>query len=337
MIDMRDPRGIITFIVRYLALQLGLLVLLVFSFSSGFVLLTFICLLGFFTFFQVLASISPDFLDRAGFWKPIVISVTVLTYVPILWWFGRLVSGIAGSGSDWWLVISWLPFHFVAAFFAWGLRETIRGAGAQNTAISSAPASTVEPGDSENPTSSEDADGGMTKSRDPRGIMTFIVRYLVLHVIFLVGLPVSYAMDLALIYFFGFMGFITFFQMLIAIPRKFLEKAGSWKIVAIMGAVFSDVAVLWWLGGLLRGISDGPSWGLVVHWLPFHFVAALCAWGLREFFYWLSPRDTATPSAPDTPADPAETENLSESEDTEADTPTDATTVTEVDIDTDKQ
>ena len=175
----------------------------------------------------------------------------------------------------------------------------------------------------------------MTDTRDPRGIVNFFVRYLVLHVIFLVGLPVSYAMDLALIYFFGFMGFITLFQMLIAITRKFLEKAGSWKIVAIMGAVFSDVAVLWWLGGLLRGISDGPSWGLVVHWLPFHFVAALCAWGLREFFYWLSPRDTATPSAPDTPADPAETENLSESEDTEADTPTDATAVTEVD--TDKQ
>ena len=89
---MRDPRGIITFIVRYLALQLGLLVLLVFSFSSGFVLLTVICLMGFFTFFQVLASISPDFLDRAGLWKPIVISITVLTYVPILWWFGRLVA-----------------------------------------------------------------------------------------------------------------------------------------------------------------------------------------------------------------------------------------------------
>ena len=175
----------------------------------------------------------------------------------------------------------------------------------------------------------------MTDTRDPRGIVNFFVRYLVLHAVFLVGLPVSYAMDLALIYFFGFMGFITFFQMLIAITRKFLEKAGSWKIVAIMGAVFSDVAVLWWLGGLLRGISDGPSWGLVVHWLPFHFVAALCAWGLREFFYWLSPRDTATPSASDTPADPAETENLSESEDTEADTPTDATAVTEVD--TDKQ
>lgn len=156
MIDMRDPRGILTFIVRYLALQLGLLVLLVFSFSSGFVLLTFICLLGLFTFFQVLASISPDFLDRAGMWKPIVISVTVLTYVPILWWFGRLAAGIAGSGSDWWLVTSGMPFHFFAAFFAWGIRETIRTAGAQNTAVSSAPSSTVEPGDSKNPSDAEE-------------------------------------------------------------------------------------------------------------------------------------------------------------------------------------
>ena len=129
----------------------------------------------------------------------------------------------------------------------------------------------------------------MTDKRDPRGIVNFFVRYLVLHVIFLVGLPVSYAMDLALIYFFGFMGFITFFQMLIAITRKFLEKAGSWKIVAIMGAVFSDVAVLWWLGGLLRGISDGPSWGLVVHWLPFHFVAALCALGTPRVLLLVEP------------------------------------------------
>ena len=177
----------------------------------------------------------------------------------------------------------------------------------------------------------------MADKRDPHGIVNFFVRYLVLHVIFLVGLPVSYAMDLALIYFFGFMGFITFFQVLIAIPRKFLEKAGSWNIVAIVGAVFSDVAVLWWLGGIVSGFFVDSNWELVTAWLPYHFVAAFFAWGLREFFYWLSPRDTATPSAPDTPADPAETEKLSESEDTEADTPTDATTVTEVDIDTDKQ
>ena len=154
---MRDPRGILTFIVRYLALQLGLLVLLVFSFSSGFVLLTFICLLGFFTFFQVLASISPDFLDRAGLWKPIVISVTVLTYVPILWWFGRLAAGIAGSGSDWWLVTSWMPFHFFAAFFAWGLREIFHSPDPQRTATPSAPDSTIEPDDSEN-SDSEDTE-----------------------------------------------------------------------------------------------------------------------------------------------------------------------------------
>ena len=179
----------------------------------------------------------------------------------------------------------------------------------------------------------------MTKSRDPRGIITFIVRYLVLHVIFLAGLPVSYCMSLTLtdFYFYGFMGFFTFFQVLIAVTRKFLDKAGSWKPVAIAGAVFSDVAVLWFLGVLLGYYVGGPSsdWGLVTHWLPFHFVAALCAWGLREFFYWLSPRDTATPSASNSPTDLAETENLSESEDTEADTPTDATAVTKVDTDTD--
>lgn len=169
----------------------------------------------------------------------------------------------------------------------------------------------------------------MTDKRDPRGIVNFFVRYLVLHVIFLVGLPLSYAMDLALIYFFGFLGFFTFFQVLIAITRKFLEKAGSWKIVTIVGAVFSDVAVLWFLGWLIGGISSGPSWGLVTHWLPFHFVAALCAWGLREFVYWLSPGDTATPSAPTSPAAPAETENPGDSN--VAETPTASTGVTDTD------
>ena len=129
------------------------------------------------------------------------------------------------------------------------------------------------------------------------------------------------------------MGFFTFFQVLIAVTRKFLEKAGLWKPVAITGAVFSDVAVLWWLGGLLRGISDGPSWGLVVHWLPFHFVAALCAWGLREFFRWLSPRLTGTPSAPTSPAAPAETEIPVDS--IVADAPTATTEVIEADPDTD--
>ena len=175
----------------------------------------------------------------------------------------------------------------------------------------------------------------MTDARDPRGIVNFFVRYLVLHVIFLVGLPLSYAMDLALIYFFGFLGFFTFFQVLIAITRKFLEKAGSWKIVTIVGAVFSDVAVLWFLGWLIGGIFSGPSWGLVAQWLPYHFVAALCAWGLREFVYWLSPRDTATPSAPTSPAAPAETENPGDFN--VADAPTATTGSTEADSDSDKQ
>ena len=130
----------------------------------------------------------------------------------------------------------------------------------------------------------------MTKSRDPRGIITFIVRYLVLHVVFLAGLPVSYAMGMKVMYFYGFMGFFTFFQVLIAITRKFLEKAGWWKAVAIVGAVFSDVAALWFLGWLIGGISSGPSWGLVTHWLPFHFVAALCAWGLHGHRWQGQPR-----------------------------------------------
>ena len=170
----------------------------------------------------------------------------------------------------------------------------------------------------------------MTDARDPRGIANFFVRYLVLHVIFLVGLALSYAAGLALFYFFGFVGFFTFFQVLIAVTRKFLEKAGSWKPVAITGAVFSDVAVLWWLGNMLGGALDGSSdWGLVTAWLPYHFVAAFFAWGLREIFYWLTPRDSATPSTSDSPAEPAASENLGESND--ADALTDSNGVTDTD------
>ena len=171
--------------------------------------------------------------------------------------------------------------------------------------------------------------------------MTFIVRYLVLHVIFLAGFSVSYAMDMYLMYFYGFMGIFTFFQVLIAITRKFLEKAGWWKPVVIVGAVFSDVAALWFLGVLMGYSFDGLRWGLATGWLRYHFIAALCAWVLREFFRWLSPRVTATPSASDTPADLAETENLSESNDADAPTVTlasaEADTDTDTDTDTDKQ
>ena len=176
----------------------------------------------------------------------------------------------------------------------------------------------------------------MTDARDPRGIVNFFVRYLVLHVIFLVGLALSYAAGLALFYFFGFVGFFTFFQVLIAVTRKFLDKAGWWKPVAIAGAVVSDVAVLWWLGSLLGGALDGSSeWWLVTAWLPYHFVAAFFAWGLREIFHWLPPRNAAMPSAPDSPVEPATSENPGESSDTDA--PAATNTNTDTDTDTDKR
>ena len=157
MIDMRDPRGILTFIVRYLALQLGLLVLLVFSFSSGFVLLTFICLMGFFTFFQVLASISRAFLDHAGLWKAIVIAGALLSDVAVLWWLGGIVSGFFVD-SNWELVAIWLPFHFLAAFFAWGLREIFHAPDPQRTTTPSVPDSPADPAETENLSDSEDTE-----------------------------------------------------------------------------------------------------------------------------------------------------------------------------------
>ena len=166
--------------------------------------------------------------------------------------------------------------------------------------------------------------------------MTFIVRYLVLHVIFLAGFSVSYAMDMEHMYFYGFMGIFTFFQVLIAITRKFIEKAGWWKPIVIVGAVFSDVAALWFLGVLL-GLGyyfDGLSWGLATGWLHYHFIAALCAWGLREFFRWLSPRDTATPSASDSIVEHDNSENPSDPEE-ESDAPKSAPASAEADVDTD--
>ena len=174
----------------------------------------------------------------------------------------------------------------------------------------------------------------MADARDPRGIVNFFVRYLVLHVIFLVGLSLSYAVGLALFYFFGFIGFFTFFQVLIAVTRKFLEKAGWWKPIAIAGAVLSDVAVLWWLGSMLGGGLDGSSeWGLVTAWLPYHFVAAFFAWGLREIFHWLNPQETTTTSTSASPVEPGDSENLSDFED--VDSPTSAPANTEANSDTD--
>ena len=125
----------------------------------------------------------------------------------------------------------------------------------------------------------------MARAKDPRGILTFIIRYLLLHVAFLIGLLLSVSGDLVLFYFFGFMGFFTFIQVLASISQKFLDHAGAWKAVVIMGAMASDVAVLWWLGRMLGGLFSGSDWEFVVSWLPLHFLAAFLAWGLREIIH----------------------------------------------------
>ena len=146
----------------------------------------------------------------------------------------------------------------------------------------------------------------MARVKDPRGILTFIFRYLVLHVVFLLGLPYSLGVGLALFYFFGFMGFFTFIQVLASISRKFLDRAGAWFIVVIVGAVASDTVVLWWLGRMLRGLSPNHSdWDLVANWLPFHFGAAFAAWGLREIIHAVSSGGTDEPRNPSGPIIPS--------------------------------
>ena len=143
----------------------------------------------------------------------------------------------------------------------------------------------------------------MARVKDPRGILTFFIRYLVLHVVFLLGLLLSVSGDLVLFYFFGFMGFFTFFQVLASISQKFLDHAGAWKALVIMGAMASDVAVLWWLGRILYGLLIGSDWELVARWLPFHFIAAGFAWGLREIIHAVSSGGTAEPRSLGGPTD----------------------------------
>ena len=145
----------------------------------------------------------------------------------------------------------------------------------------------------------------MARAKDPRGILTFIIRYLLLHVAFLIGLLLSVSGDLVLFYFFGFMGFFTFIQVLASISQKFLDHAGAWKAVVIMGAMASDVAVLWWLGRILYGLLVGSDWELVARWLPFHFIAAIFAWGLREIIHAVSSGRTAEPRNPSGPIIPS--------------------------------
>ena len=177
----------------------------------------------------------------------------------------------------------------------------------------------------------------MARVKDPRGILTFIFRYLLLHVAFLIGLPLSVSGDLVLFYFFGFMGFFTFFQVLASISQKFLDHAGAWKAVVIMGAVASDAVVLWWLGRILYGLLVGSDWELVAKWLPFHFIAAFAAWGLREIIHAVrsvgtaEPRSLGGPADPVGPADPDGSTSPSGSDD--ANTPTDGPTDTDPNTD----
>ena len=145
----------------------------------------------------------------------------------------------------------------------------------------------------------------MARAKDPRGILTFIIRYLLLHVAFLIGLLLSVSGDLVLFYFFGFMGFFTFIQVLASISQKFLDHAGAWKAVVIMGAMASDVAVLWWLGRMLGGLFSGSDWEFVVSWLPLHFLAAFLAWGLREIIHAVKTGGTAEPRNPSGPIIPS--------------------------------
>ena len=145
----------------------------------------------------------------------------------------------------------------------------------------------------------------MALLKDPRGIFTFTFRYLLLHVAFLIGFPLSVGGDLILFYFFGFMGFFTFIQVLASISRKFLDHGGVLKLVVVLCAIATDVPILWYFGWMLRGLSPNHSdWGLVANWLPFHFIAAIFAWGLREIIHAVKTGGTAEPRNPSGPVDP---------------------------------
>ena len=177
----------------------------------------------------------------------------------------------------------------------------------------------------------------MALLKDPRGILTFIIRYLALDVVFLLGLPLSVGADLALYYFFGFSGFFTFIQVLASLSRKFLDHAGDWFIVVIVGAVASDAVVLWWLGWMLGGLFGGSDWGLVANWLPLHFIAAFLAWGLRAIIHAVNPARTAGPRSTGGPADPVGStdpgDSTSPSSSEDANTPTDCPTDTDPNTD----
>ena len=150
MIDMRHSRGIATFIIRFLLFYAA--VPLLFSFPLLPVLpgLTFLfsCgLMGFFTFAQVLASISRKFLDQPVAWKAAVITGAIVFDGAVLWLFGLFLVVVFDGGSAWLAMAEWLPSHVFAALCAWGIRELIHALGSRKTAAPSAVDAAAEPAD----------------------------------------------------------------------------------------------------------------------------------------------------------------------------------------------
>lgn len=120
-----------------------MVVLLVFSFPllPGVTFLLSIGIMGFFTFIQVMVSISRKFLDQPVAWKSAVVAGAVVFDGAVLWLLGLLLVVVFDGGSAWIAVAEWLPSHVVAALCAWGLREIIHALGSLNTAAPSAVAS----------------------------------------------------------------------------------------------------------------------------------------------------------------------------------------------------
>lgn len=141
MIDMRDSRGIATFTVRFLLFYVVVLLLFSFPFLPGVTFLLSFGIMGFFTFAQVMASISRKFLDQPAAWKAAVIAGAIVFDGAVLWLLGLLLVVVFDGGSAWIAVAEWLSSHVVAALCAWGLREVMHALGSLNTADPSALAS----------------------------------------------------------------------------------------------------------------------------------------------------------------------------------------------------
>ena len=151
MTDTRDPRGIATFIVRFMLFYA--VVLLLFSFPllpvlPGLTNLFSYGLMGFFSFAQVMVSISRKFLDQPVAWKSAVVAGAIVFDGAVLWLLGLLLVVVFDGGSAWISVAEWLPSHVVAALCAWGLREIIHALASRKTAAPSTLDAAAEPADS---------------------------------------------------------------------------------------------------------------------------------------------------------------------------------------------